>query len=188
MADYITKQQLQTATPGDDASSTDDQWTLIAGAVSRLFDRECEVEDGFFAVEPAIATKTYRADGTRYLKLDPYVADSIDSISIAGTEFYQADQIDRKYVEKGGYIVFGFDVAAGTLIDVHANFGFGSTVPSDIQQACIEMGLAMWRRKDMSFADLSGVSGSVAAAEFTPTFVAVTKRYREIYSNRSYFA
>jgi hypothetical protein len=184
---YITKEQLTTSTPGDDGSSADPAWELFAGAVSRLFDRECEVEDGFFANSATTEARDFVSNGTRYLWLGKYTPDSITSILIDGTEYFTDTVADRKYREREGFLILAFDLAENITVTVTAEFGFGA-VPDDIQQACIEQGLAMWRRKDMSFADLSGVSGAVATAELTPTFKLVTERYRALYSQRSYFS
>lgn len=187
MANYVTKETLQNAGIAPE-SDNDVVWTLLAEGVSRLFDRECEVGDGFFIPASGTASdRTYRSNGTRYLKLFPYVANSITEIDVDGTDYYEALIADRLYQEKDGYLIFDSEITKDTLVTINADWGF-SAIPADIQLACIEQALFQWRRKDLSFADISGVPTAAVVAEFSPSFIATTKRYREIYSENSMFA
>lgn len=185
---YITRTQLETfgiATNSDDDSVFD----LLAESVSRLFDRECEVADGFFNEEDGTETeRIYRANGTRFLKLFPYIADSISIIDVDGTDYYEALLADREYQEKDGYLIFDSEITKDTIITITAAWGFEYGVPADIQLACIEQALVQWRRKDLSFTDISGVPTAAVTAEFSPSFIAATKRYREIYSENGFFS
>jgi len=184
---YVEVETIKNAAVANEADN-DDVWELLADGVSRLFDRECEVSDGFFNVaEVAVSTKSFRGKSTQYLKLSPYIPDSITSIDDAGTEYFEADESDRQYHEADGYLVFDFNLPTSAIIAVTARFGFAA-IPSDIQMACIEQALFQWRKKDLAFADMSGVSAAAINAEFSPTFSAVTKRYREIYSLNTYFS
>ena len=185
--DYITDEQLKLFAVGNESDVTD-VWELLAEAVSRLFDRACEVEDGFFnKTSNAVSLKSYRAKGTRYLELFPYIPGSITIIDVDGTDYFEAAAADRLYREKENYILFDSEIKDGTPIDVTAKYGFAD-IPMDIKFACIEQGLLMWRRKDAVFADLSGVAANVANAEYSPTFLSTVKRYRELYSGNQYFA
>lgn len=183
---YVTTAQLKAAGIGDDAASADTVWDLLAEAVSRLFDRECEVADGFFNAAPGsgVTLKSYTGNGTKFLKVFPYIGATITIVDINGTDYFEALAADRQYAERDGYLVFNFEISKDTPIDVTARYGFAA-IPADIQQACIEQALAMWRKKDMSFADISGVSAAAVNAELSPTFSAVAKRYREIYSSNT---
>ena len=184
---YVTDEQLKVfgvATESDDTSV----WELLAEAVSRVFDRECNVADGFFnAAASGVTLRSYRANGTRYLELFPYIASSITIIDVDGTDYYDAVVANREYREKENFIIFDAEIPNETPIDVTARYGFAA-IPVDVQLACIEQALAMWRRKDLSFAEISGVSAAAVNAEFSPSFVATTKRYRELYSGNTYFA
>lgn len=169
---------------------TDDAevWELLIEGVSRLFDREAGVSDGFFLPAAAEASeRTVRANGTRYVKLPPYIGESIVSIvDPDSVEYWEAVAEDRSYYEKDGYLIFNRAIADGVVFTISARFGFPA-VPSDIQVACIEQALFQWRRKDLAFADLSGVSSAAITAEFSPTFIAATRHYREIYSDNNFF-
>lgn len=187
---YTTGAVLKTYTPGDDASSPDDIWNSLAESVSRIFDRECEVPDGFFGVAPGAGSETVknlRTNGTEFLNIGPYIPSSITAFTVDGVNRLN----DTTYFERDGFIVF--DTGSQDNIPetnltavVTARFGF-SAIPVDIVQACIEQALFMWRRKDLSFTDLSGVSSAAIIASFSPTFLAVAKRYRGLYGQNSYF-
>ncbi len=184
---YIDVEKLKNSAVANEADN-DDVWELLAEGVSRLFDRECEVANNFFAAASGTELdRTYRSNGTRYLKLFPYVADSITEIDVDGTDYFEATIADRTYQEKDGYLIFDSEITKDTLITVNADWGF-SAIPADIQLACIEQALFQWRRKDLSFADISGVPTAAVVAEFAPSFMATAKRYREIYSENGMFA
>src|SRR5690606_37876851 len=129
-----------------------------------------------------VVERVFRANGTRFLQIDPYAAGSIVTVTYAGASV-------TDYAESGGYLVFPADAApdAEESVTVKARFGFAS-VPADIVQACIEQALFIFRRKDLAFADMSGVSSAALTAEYCPTFAATVRRYREIYSRNNYFA
>lgn len=188
MADYVSSAVLQQIAEADE-SSTIDVFDRLATAVSRQFDRECEVANDFFVAavsgNPGIATRTFITNGTRYLAVPPYESGSITEITIDGNAVTLGDK--DTYREINGYLLLTRDCSEFTEVSITARFGFAA-IPADIVQACIEQALFMWRRKDLAFADMSGVSAAALAAEFTPTFEAVAKRYREIYSSRNYFA
>jgi hypothetical protein len=186
---YITAAQLTNAGVAPEAD-TSEIFDLLAGAVSRMFDRECEVPDGFFSAAAAsgVTLKSYIANGTKFLRLFPYIAGSITIIDVDGDDIFEAAAADREYRETAdGYLVFDTIPCIDTPIDVTARYGFAS-LAADIQQACLEQALAMWRKKDLSFAEMSGVSSAAITAEFSPTFSAVANRYRGLYSQNSYFA
>jgi hypothetical protein len=185
---YVTTEQLTASGIATEADA-DAVFDLLAEAVSRIFDRECEVPDGFFnaAAASGVTLKSYVANGTKYLQLFPYIPASITIIDVDGEDRFEAVTADREYREKDGYLIFDNEPCSGVAIDVTARYGF-TAIPADIQQACIEQALAMWRRKDLTFAEISGVSAAAVNAEFSPTFIAVTNRYRGIYSQNSLFA
>lgn len=186
MGNYVEPQMLREAATADEASSTA-IWETLAAAVSRLFDRQCEVPDDFFAVAPTapgLTTKTVRAKGTEFVRLFPYIAGSITAITIDGTAVTLGD---ASYFEQDGYLIFASPVTANAIVSVTARYGFG-WISAEIIQACIEQALYMWRKKDLAFTEISGVSNLIINREFTPTFDAVTKRYRDLYSQHTHFA
>lgn len=187
MADlYITKNQLTNAAVADEADNAV-VWDLLAESVSRMFDRECEVTDGYFApAGPTVSPLTYRTDGTKFLRVSPYIVGTITSLTVDGVEYFGSSDTTYAYREKDGYIVFDYAPVLMLDVVVTARYGFGS-VAADIQQACLEQANLLERKKDPAFAEISGVA-SVITMGFSPTFVDVAKRYREIYSSRMYFA
>lgn len=185
MADpYITAADLKANALASEASG-DAAWDLLAESVSRLFDRECEVSDGFFLPAELTATeREFRGNNTELVAVGPYLAGTIESVDVDGT----AVEIDSEdYYERDGYLIFDFDITAVQLVSVTARWGFAA-VPAEVKQACIEQALFMWRKKDLAFSELSGVPATVVTAEFSPTFAAVAARYRGIYSQNSYFS
>jgi hypothetical protein len=185
---YIKTELLKNAAVANEADN-DDVFDVLVEAVSRMFDRECEVPDGFFNAAPdsGVTLKSYIANGTKYLQLSPYIPGTITIIDVDGDDRYEAVTSDREYQEKEGFLIFDSEICSGIPIDVTARYGFAA-IPADVQQACIEQALMMWRRKDLTFADISGVATAAVVAEFSPTFIAVTTRYRGIYSQNSLFA
>jgi hypothetical protein len=184
---YITVDVLKNAALDNEADNTP-VWELLAESVSRLFDRECEVSDGFFSkAGDEVSLRSYRGNNTQYLKLFPYIPDSITIISIDGDDYYDITVSQRRYRERDGYLIFNYPVSDTAFIDVTAIYGFAA-IAADIKQACIEQALQLWRKKDLGFCRLSGISAAAINAEFSPTFTAVTKRYRELYSANTFFS
>jgi hypothetical protein len=184
---YITADELKDVAIAQEADGVD-TWELLAESVSRLFDRECVVSDGFFSkAGEEVSLRSYRGNNTQYLKLFPYIANSITIINIDGDDYYDALVSNRRYRERDGYLILNYPISENSFIDVTAIYGFAA-IAADIKQACIEQALQLWRKKDLAFADLSGISAAAINAEFSPTFTAVTKRYREIYSSNTFFS
>ena len=192
---YVTAAELKAGAQESDASNTD-SWEVLALAVSRMFDRECDVPDSYFmpAAEEA-SERVFRGKGTEYVKLDPYLADSIDSLLVADEEFTVGGD---DYYENEGYLIFGVPtpessqpssiiIENGAVVTVSARWGFAA-VPAEIRQACLEQGLFMWRRRDLAFTELSGVSTAAVVAKFSATFQATVERYRALYGKNNFFA
>ena len=192
---YVTAAELKAGAQESDASNTD-SWELLALAVSRMFDRECEVPDSYFMPAAAAASeRVFRGKGTEYVRLDPYVADSIDALSVADEVFLVGGD---DYYENEGYLVFGVPtptssqpssiiIENGAVVTVSARWGFAA-IPGEIRQACLEQGLFMWRKRDLAFTELSGISSVAIVAKFSPTFLATVERYRALYGRNTYFA
>lgn len=164
-------------------SSDEKVWELLAAAVSRIFDRAANVEPDFFAkTEPEAATEVeFRANGTRFLDISPYHAGTL--VQVADSNDVVIDTDD--YFEKNGFLLFDYDIADETIVKVTAKFGFDS-VPADIEQACVEQALFMWRRKDLSFTEMSGVATAAITSPLSPTFQIISANYRARYE--SFFA
>lgn len=161
-------------------------WQQLAESVSRIFDRECEVADGFFNKASASASgRSYLGNGTEFVKLYPYIAGSIGAITVDGDAIPLADA--DHYNEIDDYLIFKYPIIKNAAVSISARWGF-SAIPADIVQACIEQALFQWRKKDLAFAELAGVPTAAVVAQFSPTFQATVNRYRELYSQNNYFA
>lgn len=182
---YVTAEVLQAngiAPESDDTAI----WEQLAESVSRLFDRECEVSDGFFnAAEVAASARSFLGTGTEFVKLYPYISGSIGAITVDGEVVPLADT--DHYNEADDYLIFTYPIFKNAAVSVSARWGFAA-IPADIVQACIEQALYQWRKKDLAFAELAGVPTAAVAAQFSPTFAAVANRYRGLYSRNNYFA
>jgi hypothetical protein len=182
---YITAADLRSAAEQQEASGTD-AWEALATAISRMFDRECEIADEFFGKAAAAGSaRSFLGAGTEYVKLSPYIPASITEITVDDDDVPLGDT--DHYSESEQYLVFKYSITKNADVSVTARWGFPE-VPADIRQACIEQALFQWRRKDLAFAELAGVASAAVAASFSPTFQAAIDRYRGIYSRNNYFA
>lgn len=183
---YATAADLKAAAQ-ESESSGNDAWETLAKGVSRLFDLECEVVEAFFGpagANPSI--RTFRGAGHEYLRISPYIAGSIAAITVDGA-IITVPTVTREYVEADDYLIFAYGIAKNAPVSISAQWGFPET-PADIKLACIEQALFQWRRKDLAFADLSGVPTAAVTAQFSPSFQAAVDRYRGIYSANLYFS
>jgi len=183
---YATAADLKAAAQ-ETESSGNDAWETLAEGISRLFDRECEVEEGFFkAADAAPSIKTFLGEGHEYLRIIPYIPGSLAAITVDGSPVTVPTLTDE-YAERENFLIFSYAIAKNAPVTVSARWGFAQ-IAADIKLACIEQGLFQWRRKDLAFADLSGVPTAAVTAMFSPTFEASTQRYRGLYSTNLYFS
>lgn len=170
-------------------AAPDPVWEILAASASRIFDRAAGVADDFFAPlgQNALATEKSFELKSSYLKLPPYLANSIESVKIN-------DIVYSGYQEKDGYLIFEIDRTAPFIISfwlnngakVKAKFGFNA-IPADIKFAVIEQALFLFRRKDLSFAEMSGVSSQTVNSPLSPTMGFVAEKYREKFGDVNYF-
>ncbi len=183
---YVSADDLKLSAEADNASD-DSVWARLAIAASRVFDRAANAPDDFFAKAPVAASeRTFRRNETKYLLLSPYVTGSIESVK---SKFGNVETVflPAAYEEKDGYLIFDDVYLTPFYFDylnltVKARWGFAD-VPADIQQAVIEQGIFMWRRKDLSFAEMAGISTAALAAKMSPTCQLVAEFYRDKYSS-----
>lgn len=167
----------------------------IIERVSRMFDRECGVDDGYF--DPAgdsTSARTFYGDGTSMLKVDPYVAGTL-SASITVPTGYTAP----KFVEKGGYLiqtaddgsllsetaVAGFNNRGllhtlwwkGVPVTVTAKWGFAAT-PAEIKAVIIEWVINLWRETDPAGLKLVNIEGMPLREAMPPRVAEIAKFWR----------
>src|ERR1043165_2545665 len=74
---------------------TDDVLNKIIERASRIFDRECGVEDGYFeAAGTDSSTKTIYGDGSNLLRLPPYVPGSLSATITVPTGYTAQEFIE----------------------------------------------------------------------------------------------
>lgn len=212
MSLYATANQIRAFAQQPDAlagGEGGDNWTLLATAASRLFDKLTEVPDDFYAVTSgSFVNRDFIGDGTAYLKLDPYTALNdtdpvlINDNTIDDPEFTSENVPD--YVNRDGMLVvlsktnqggnsrvmadnFRFTGwPDGGQIRVSAKWGFAA-IPQDITFAVIQIALQMFRTSDPAFAIVSGTDKAIGPTY--PKFVTDTvEQYKGQYSRVFVFA
>lgn len=158
-------------------SSPDTVWEILAASASLIFDRACLVEENFFKLAGNSATdKTFFINETGYYFIPPFVDDA--------TIEYDGEEIDAEtYKIQDNFLIapeLKQDNPTNDFFIISAKWGFAA-IPADVKQAVIEQALFMWRRKDMAFTELSGVSPTIAQAQLSPTCEFVAQKYKEKY-------
>lgn len=177
MAVYVDANILKAHAEAHEASD-EFIWQELARAASRIMDQAANVEPDFFAdtSQAAAAERAFYGNGTMYLDLLPYHAGSITQVADKDSRVIPA----ADYREKDGFLIF--DYVIGELIEtkVTAKWGYLG-VPDDVQMAVTEQALFMWRRRDLSFTEMSGVAQTAIEAPFSPTMDFVARKYRARY-------
>lgn len=130
------------------------------------------------------SARTFYGDGTNYLKLDPYVAGTLNATMTVPTGYTAPT-----YVERNGYLILSD--STGTLVPgywstgwqmgfpytVTALWGFAST-PADIKAAVIEWIINVWRETDPAGLKLVGLDGQVLRENMPPRVALIAKSWR----------
>lgn len=185
---YVDTLTIQSFAEAAEAAP-DEVWDLLAGAASRIFDRAAGVADDFFApidINTSATEKTFVLNSS-YLKLPPYLPGSITFVKINDIDY-------SLYSEKDGYLIFALNLYDYPNISfwrndgakVTAKFGF-EAIPTDIKLAVIEQALFLFRRKDVSFTEMSGVSSQTVNSPLSPTMEFIARKYAEKYGEINYF-
>jgi hypothetical protein len=191
---YVTVAEFRGAgsmSPTAQATTTalpDAQVEDLIEKASRFFDLLCGVEPEYF--EPAGATaanRTFYGDGSRFLKLDHYVAGSLNA-TITFPEGYTAPD----FVERDGYLVITSSEGilaspytwgdccgwySGIPIIVSAKWGVEAT-PADVKLAVIELAINLWRELDPANVKLVNLEGQPLREKAPPRVWETAKRYR----------
>lgn len=186
---YCTRDQVRALAQGMTSSgappASDSLVDDLIERISRLFDLECGVSNGYFEANTAAASaRTFYGEGIYRLKLDPYVAGSLTSVTLP--DGYSAPD----YVERDGYLIrtsadhvlpsmmwwrwywWGWDI--GVPVTVTAKWGFSAT-PPEVQGAIIEWVINVWRETDPAGIKLVGLDGQVLRETVPPRVAEVIK-------------
>jgi hypothetical protein len=148
MGNYCTIQQVEQRIfqPNVDERG---QYEALIAAASRLIDRECCVANDFFAAAASTASdRTFYGDGTAYLKLPPYNSTiDADDVEYSDSSATVPDFTVRG--DEGQYLVVDDDGywPRNQAIVISAKWGFAA-IPDEINQACIELVIAMRETSD----------------------------------------
>lgn len=194
---YCTKDEVRRRSAGGSGSggtATTTAWPdaevdALIEQVSRVFDLECGVEPEHFeaATGPSTA-RTFYGDGTNYLRLDPYVADSLTGISLP------AGYAAPDYVERDGYLIItapdgslltrrGFSNLwcggwrEGVPVSVTAQWGYSAT-PADVKLAIIEWVINLRWETDPQSIKLTNLEGQPLREKIPPRVAEIARFYR----------
>lgn len=139
-----------------------------------------------YGADVLATAKVFYGDGTHYLRLDPYVAGTLNT-TITLPDNYTVPT----FVERDGYLVQASNGVTppfapsiwstgwyrGVAVTVTALWGFEST-PADIQSAVIEMVINLWREVDTVAIKLVGIDGQALRESIPPRVKEVCRRWR----------
>jgi hypothetical protein len=213
MADYCTIENVLLA---GHQLSTDDHLVIpdLVSRCSRLFDRACRLPDNHFAeAATAASARKFWGDGTNNLRIDPYVAGSITTVTMP-TGYTVPDYVEEVRPDNtGSYLicVYGddeskfsgveaeaidlFSVAfwnasyigwpEGIKVTVTARWGF-SAVPVEVVEAVTEWVIATLRGKDQAYAKVVNLeNGQIVTAAMPERTKMLADSFR---NNRLVFA
>lgn len=177
----VTAQATENALP-------DAQVTTLLTRASRFFDLLCGVSPGYFEAAGASATsRTFYGNGTQFLRLDRYVAGSLNA-----TLTFPDGYTSPEFIERDGYLVIkdsagvlspypyrgcGYGWYAGVPITVSAKWGYEST-PEDVKLAVIELAINLWRELDPANVKLVNLEGQPLREKCPPRVWEISRHYR----------
>lgn len=145
---YCTYEQVEKQLFNADAAEKGQVEAYLASA-SRMIDRMVEVDDGHFDVAAdAASERTLYGSGTEYLRLPPFVG----TITANDVAYDDTGLTAPAFTVRGGKFLvaaIGYCWKADEPITVSARWGFAA-IPDEINQACIELVIAMWRTSDVA--------------------------------------
>lgn len=178
-------------------AATDAELQRKLDAATAIIDSEI----GFsIVVANAPSTQIVLGDGTIYLQPSRFVPGSVTAVSSS------ASVTIPDYIEQDGSLVVADASGAvplqwdslqriyGTLeslrwqpgvpYTVHATFGYAA-IPADLQEACLQIAVRMWRGRDAGYSDVVGVEGS-GAVGYNGALPAMVKRILATYRQTSW--
>lgn len=183
---YVDHNLIRAFAVAEDASP-EEVWELLADSASLVFDRACELGGNFFAVTSGTATsKTFPINKTGYYTLPPYISATAPIITFDGTvltvteEYRIFEEDDKPSILFAPSLKSDSELPNPNSFTISAKWGF-LAIPPDVEQAVIEQAIFMWRRKDLNFAEVSGVSTEAVKQQLCPTCAFVAEKYKEKY-------
>lgn len=183
---YVDSDTIRAFAEAPDADETP-VWDVLAASASLIFDRACGVAENFFAkASDAFSNKTFAVDPTGFVYLPPYV--EIESVTLSGllaedriltTAEYELRD-DFLILASENYFQLNFNMFPRRSLTASAKWGFPD-IPADVKQAVIEQALFMWRKKDIAFTEISGVSTAAVQQQLSTTCQFVANNYKEKY-------
>lgn len=190
---YCTKEEVRRRAAGGSGSGgsattvalPDAELDALIEQASRFFDLECGVDpEHFEAADDTATARVFYPDGTGFLRLDPYVAGSLNT-AISLPAGYTAPE----FIERDGYLVrsssqvlidtrhWGDPWSVGVPVTVTARWGYEAT-PADVKLAVIEWVLNLWRETDPANVRLKDLEGQPLREKVPPRVAQIAKRYR----------
>lgn len=156
---------------------------------SRMFDLECGVPEGYFNSSPIpiAQSRTFYGNGTNYLRLDPYVAGTLNTL-ITLPEGYTAPT----FTEQSGFLVLNSSGVlppfnhwnsvwggwqSGVPVTVSAIWGWRET-PADVKLAVIELVINLHRETDPANVKLTNLEGQPLREKLPPRVLEIARKYR----------
>lgn len=176
----LVAQATESALPDDEAE-------VLLERASRIFDLLCGVDPEYFEPAGATATaRTFYGDGTHYLKLDQYVAGSLNATITVPTGYTAPE-----FIERDGYLQLSSDGILLTRshycchggwwsnvpITVTARWGLDAT-PEDVKYAVIELAVNLWRETDPANVKLVNLEGQPLREKYPPRVKMIADKYR----------
>lgn len=165
----------------------DAQVTELITRASRFFDLLCGVDPEYFeeaSVTPS--NRTFYGNGSRFLKLDKYVAGSLNT-----TLLFPDGYTSPHFVERDGYLVVTNENGTisdwrngcyggwfkGVPITISARWGLSAT-PEDVKLAVIELTINLWRELDPANIKLVTLEGQPLREKYPPRVWEIARRYK----------
>jgi len=178
---YVTIAEVRAVAQGMTTSGVpaapDSFVTDLIDRASRMFDHYCGVTEGYFEANGGSSSaRVFYGDGTNYLRLDAYVAGSLNPTITMPTGYTVPE-----FSEGNGYLIrasngvrppgflctLGWPWPAGVPVTVTAKWGFSAT-PSDVKQAIVEWVINLWRETDPATTKLVGLDGATLRESIPP--------------------
>lgn len=182
----------QRAVQATEAALSDTELFALIEQASRYFDLECGVPAGYFNPSPyPIATeRVFYGDGTHYLKIDNFIADSITAVELpedfSGPPSYVVRDGYLQRASETGVLLTGYNTPttlatgfwpAGVAVTVTAIWGL-STTPQDVKMAVIELVINLWRETDPATLNLLDLERQPLRERLPPRVAEVIRKYK----------